>query len=253
MKSPEDNNQLIERYLDGELDKAELQAFEAQVSSDQELASELQLARQARHLVSMAGRSHLSDRLDAFEKEVKEEEETPEFKAFTLPTWMKVAAAAITILMAGWWFYEQPFSSSQQDLFASHFEPYRNPINLRDTESLFGTDWQQAVELYSKGDFENAIPAFKKELDKQNTVSYLSHFYLGISALAKATPDPQQAINAFDQVLASDNDYHQQANWYKGLALLKKGAKKEAREIFEGIIENGHYQKEKAAMLLRDL
>ncbi len=61
----------------------------------------------------------------------------------------------------------------------------------------------------------------------------------------------QRAINSFDIVLQTDNDYRQQAQWYKALALLGINNKKEAIAIFTSIVEKRSYNYTEAEEILK--
>jgi tetratricopeptide (TPR) repeat protein len=64
-------------------------------------------------------------------------------------------------------------------------------------------------------------------------------------------PNLEQAIQNFNAVLASDNDSHQQAEWYKALALLKMEKVEEAKAILTRIVAAKNYQYDEAESILK--
>ena len=69
--------------------------------------------------------------------------------------------------------------------------------------------------------------------------------------MAVQQPELEQAVQNFNTVLATDNDYHQQAQWYKALALLKMEEVEQAKIIFKSIVAAKNYQHEEAESILK--
>ena len=235
----------IDRYLGGHLTPTDQIVFENELATDTELAREVELIKAAKNAVIHAGRVGLKNKLDQFEKEV----ETPVRRIIPF-RWMAAVAAVLVLLVAGIWFSKNNSSASPQQLFAEHFEVYRNPILIRGGENISENNWQAATEAYARGDYGKADSLFQQSLNDSLTVNYLAHYYRGICLLAQPLPDAVSAISEFDEVLKSDTDYRLQAMWYKGLGLSRVGDVGAAKMIFEEIRKVGGYKEKELDEIL---
>ncbi|HFA48853.1 MAG TPA: hypothetical protein ENJ95_07540 [Bacteroidetes bacterium] len=238
----------IEKYIDGKMTAAERTAFKQALSADPELQHELTLERSAREVVKVAGRTALKKKLEQFESEI----ETPVRRIRPFRYWA-VAATVLALFTAGFWFFQNNKTPVPADIFADHFEKYRNPILVRSGENITGNNWEAAIEKYAAGEYAAAAILFQKSLNEKNTIKYLAHFYTGASLLAKPDADVEGAISAFDEVLKSDNDYRQQAMWYKALALLKLDRVGEAKIVLQELEKINDYKKEEVREILKGL
>lgn len=74
-----------------------------------------------------------------------------------------------------------------------------------------------------------------------------------MSYLSQPNPQTKAAISAFNEVLTSDNDYRQQALWYKALAFLHQGEQSQAALVLSKLLEEGDYKNREAASILRQI
>jgi hypothetical protein len=92
------------------------------------------------------------------------------------------------------------------------------------------------------------MEVLKKLNDKDlNATFYMavSYFYLDMNA---------KSITMFDEVLnAQNNVFHEEAKWYKALALIGNGQKEAAKILLNEIAEGNGFYKEKAAAKLREI
>jgi hypothetical protein len=115
----------------------------------------------------------------------------------------------------------------------------------------FPAPFAAAMQKYQAGRYSEAVTLFEQALaDEPANVEAL--FYSSVSYLAVNKPD--KALANLDKVLlAKNHSLLEPAKWYKALAFIKKGDKKNARLLLEQIEkENGAY-KQKAAEALKDL
>lgn len=132
-------------------------------------------------------------------------------------------------------------NTSNETLFASNFTPYKTVLNVRGNEH--GDELlSKGIIAYSNNNFEEAIVNLNAITNK----SYVVNFYLGVSYLGIKHPDGEKALENLNKVLTADNDFKQQATWYKGLALLLTKQTKEAQTIFKKIVEKKWFNYEKA-------
>lgn len=242
----------IEKYLDGLMDSQEQTAFEARLKTDTTLFRAYEDELSARALIKEAGRMELKETLQNIDREVAGGPNEPlQVPGRVMPLWMKRALplAAMIIIFLGVFQYIRSGGISSAEVYNSYFEPYAAPSAVRDSNEEPLENWETAANLYAQKKYREALPYFEKA--QSEVPQYLSEFYRGMSHLSSEAPLYSRAITAFDRVLATDNDYTQQALWYKALALLEIQNKVEAFQILETIVANKSYKHEAAAEILK--
>ena len=242
----------IEKYLDGHMDLNEKTAFETRLKTDITLLKAYEDELSARELIKEAGRLELKETLHNIDREMGNaaSDLAPE-TGRVMPLWMKRALplAAMIIIFLGVFQYMRSGGISSAEVYDSYFEPYAAPSVVRDSNEAPLENWETAANLYAQKKYEVALPYFEKA--QTEVPEYLSEFYRGMSHLSSEAPLYSRAITAFDKVLATDNDYTQQAMWYKALALLEIQNKEEAFRILESIVANQSYNHKAAAEILK--
>ncbi len=239
---------LIDRYINKQMNADELQEFETRLANDKELLDEYKSTIAANEVVNEAGRLELKSTLEAFETQKKSLKDERKI----IPLWIKRGLSLAALLIATIAIYQFGFLSkslSTSEVFESNFEVYSAPSNLRDFSDTRQLSWEDAMTAYEAKNFDESLA--KLDTLVSDIPRYLASFYAGISAMAKSDPDYKMAIKHFDRVLTIDNDYAQQALWYKGLSLLILNRKDEANEIFESIVTSKSYNYKKAEKILK--
>ena len=242
--------QLIEQYLNGQMNAEEIANFKARLQTDEELAKAYALEETARLVIETSGRAELRNRLETYESAFEKKSAPPKQIEPRRRAWWAIAATLLALIALSIWLL-QPGAAESQDLFAANFEVYRAPAPLRG-----GTEqnaWQQASEAYAAANYVQAAKGFQASLQDSAAIPYLSQFYLGLSLLAQQPPRAEAALSAFETTLLSDHDYRQQAMWYQALALIKLERKQEAKNVLVDLAEMGGFKKAEVEELLRAL
>lgn len=237
----------IESYLKGTMNPEEKQAFEKELASDEDLRTSLEEYRLSYKYIEELGRLDLKDRLREIDASMVKDSETGK----VIPLWVKRAlqVAAVALVAFGLFRVFGPSPSLTTDeAFSEYFNTYNSPGVLRDTNASQTLHWQKGVEFYDNGRFDEAIKEF--EHPEAGIPNYLRSFYLGVSYLSQEVPAPGRALDAFDAVLETENDYMEQARWYKALSLIGLKRIEEARTILKDIVSSGAYNKAQAEKLL---
>ncbi|MBT8255454.1 MAG: hypothetical protein KJO23_02850 [Bacteroidia bacterium] len=236
----------IERYLHGKMGGEELLAFDLRLQKDKELANLLQEEQLARKVIREAGRLELKETLQEFENEMPARNMRPR----VIPLWIKRAfpVAAMVIIFFGLYQVFKQNTMTPEVAFDTYFESYAAPSVLRDNEGSAMMNWKQATQLFSDGDYQEAAIYFDRSVGE--VPSYQAEFYKGLSQLSMEAPYFQRAVNSFDRVLETDNDFVQQARWYKALALIGMNKQSEAQPLLKEIVANEAYNHQQAAELL---
>lgn len=134
------------------------------------------------------------------------------------------------------------------DLFASHFEPYKDIISKRGAVDSVSPLLIEAMEHYNQESYEEAIIRFK-QIKKDQPENLAVTFYMGVSCLG--TEKPIQAISHFREVLKQEDIiFGPHAEWYLALSHLKAHNRSKAISLLEDINQtNPRYRSHSANIL----
>jgi len=239
------DQQTIEAYLEQTMTSEERLAFERRLSQEPTLSEAYDNEITARELIKHAGRLELKNALEAFDNQMQD----APVQRKVIPLWAKNAmrVAALLILFAGVYQVFLTFGGvNTSKVYDTYFEAYEAPSLERGGNE--SPNWKLVVASYRNETYKEALPFLEKS--QGEVPDYLIAFYTGISLMAVQQPNLEQAVQNFNTVLATDNDYHQQAEWYKALALLKMEKKEEALILLKRIVAAKNYQHEEAAAIL---
>lgn len=236
----------IEEYLEGMMTSEEKLVFEQRLSQEPALSKAHEMEISARELIMQAGRLELKNTLEALDAQIQNE---PIQKSL-MPMWVKNSmrvAALLILFVAVYQVFLNSDAVNTSEVYDTYFETYAAPSLERDGRT--DLNWNLVVESYQNEAYKEALVFLKKS--EGEVPDYLIDFYTGMSLMAVQPPEFGLAVQNFDKVLATDNDYHQQAEWYMGLALLKMEKEEEAVVLFKRIVAAKNYQYEEAKSILK--
>lgn len=245
--STENDIDRFEAYLANRLPAQERHAFEEQLAKDIALAAAFRDFRAAHDLVVLAGERDLKEKLHAIHTDVTKARTG---RVIQMRGWLGIAASVLVVLAAAYLFFGRV--QSPQDLYAEHFSPYPAPDLMRSGGSEASQAWARFGAAYAAHRYDEALVTLNS-IAPDAVPAYLLSFYRGQCELLKEPPDPQAAIEAFEEVLATYNEMQVLAHWYIGLAALKAGDASLAREHFGAIAKPGGYKAAEARTLLEEL
>ncbi len=242
---------LIDQYLSGSLDAEEKAHFEQRLAEDPQVAEAVELEKQLRQMVVVAGRRDLLSKMEKWEAQ-NQEPSAQGKRRWLYPLSIAVASLAIfiisTLALNSW---KQTLEG--QAAFDQYFEVYRSPINRRGVaEDTAALAFNQVMIFYQSQNYPQAINGLQKIMASSDaTPDYLVQFYLGMSHLAQSPSEALPAIAAFQKVGSSQNDYQQQAFWYLALAELQLEDWPNCRKHLQQLISYQDYKKLEAQALLK--
>ncbi len=232
----------IGRYLEGTMSPEEVKAFENEVSNNTALKEALEEEKTARNLITAVGRLELKDTFEGYEAEMESTLPKHQQEVRVIPLWVRRAipmAAMIAVFVGVYWFMLGDDVTSDK-VYTTYFETYEAPTALRDSQTDTPVHWNTAVRYYNEGKYDEALRNFLKS-EEEDIPEYLIDFYAGMCSLSIEEPNYNTAVNYFLEVERGDNDYREQAMWYRGLALLGNGEKHKALAVFHTIVESQSY------------
>ncbi len=216
------DHDMINRYLDGELNADEIKAFESQMQSDASLKNEVELYRDINETLKMKlypGENEMALRntLDAmrspyFSKEIVSDQPKGKIIPFRRARWIAAAAAVfIGIVTLTIW------SPWKKDLYQQYASIQMPAVVERGTpaDSLL----KQATENFNDKKFAAAVPLFEKILknDPQNT---FADYYYAIALLESG--QTEKSRNELTQLSNGSSLFRDDAVFYMALSYLKE-------------------------------
>jgi tetratricopeptide (TPR) repeat protein len=220
---------LIERYLEGNLDDDEVSIVENRLKTDplfKQHFDEHQL------LIEAIEQQSLKDKLSEFHAEVEQRpgpfEVKKQRKQFAFVRNFAIAASVIVLLgLSGYLiFFNKP---QNLKLYAKYFKPDPGLATTMSGSAQF--EFYDAMVNYKRGDYDKAISKWETLLSKTNENDTLNYF-LGVAYLAK-----NETGKALDYLMKTTTDtisvFKEDAFYYAGLAYLKTGQMDKAIRFFK--------------------
>ena len=240
----EKNLDWLEAYLSGEMSESERIAAQAKIKENPEIQAQLSDLEDMYTVLKVHNRNLLKKTLQKADQETKSRTAAPK------QVFMKYAigiAASIILLFVAYWFLQS--SSSPQELFAAHFEPYPNYEIVRGEENQ--NSFSKAMYAYDQNDYRNAISLMESLLEKESKQEDLL-LYLGVAYLAnQQTQSAIQTLQELHQL--PSQKYEAQSNWYLAMAYLQSGNAEQAKIYLKKLIEESSTYQEKAQKILKQL
>lgn len=268
----EDNQlNIIERFLNGELQGSELEGFEYRLDADEDLAAEVEQQRQAKLAAEVyfqeklmqemlaKGQRMLKEQKHRSVPEVEAEEKVvplkPSINRSRRLSWMAAAASALIILsIAGWQFGWFELNRTDPVAVVSSYYELEGVTNSGLLNfSIEENTLTEAIEAFERQDFQKALLGFNELLadpsfPQKNKVLLLS----GIALTQTGASD--QAIQRFGEIPSSARTFYLEAQWQKAYTLWKNDDKVAAMETWSSIADDpSHPRQNDAQAILKKL
>lgn len=241
---------LIDRYLKGDMNSSERNDFEKLIKEDYEIRETIELQKLILEEIKQK---------ESFDKIIKEGEKPtiPLFKVLSF----SMAAVIIGILI---W---QPWFLSNDKIFNSYMTilEIKDPREISYTSSdLRGeeceyqnltndecVDVRIAIRHYEIGNFENASKIFESVLNPVRK-NYELSLYMAISQLKSGKVD--QCITTLNEISNSRNDsIKETANYYLALSYIHLGDLSTAKSILKSLINNKGEYSDRSNQILKKM
>ncbi len=238
-----DYEKLIEKYFFGEMDAKETQAFETKLEIDDVLMKLYDEFVLAKKLVEEAGRLELRAQLESIDKDLTES------KSPVIPIWTKsvIRIAAIVVIALGIYHFGFNQSRTGPEIFYDQYEAYSVPSGERSSGLSGDESWLEALDLYKNEKYQAALELMN-QIEDPISESQLQ-FYRGLCFLS--LKNPEMAMQEFNQVLLSDSDYKEHAQWYLALTFLLDSELEGASELLKQIDSAGGFYANRAKKILK--
>jgi hypothetical protein len=225
-------NELFDLYHFGNMSTPERNAFEEKLRTDSSFQEEYTTYLKSVEMINLLGVRN------DIEKIIKAG--SPPRKLYAHRTvWLSIAASLALIVVVVL-FKNRSQGDSTASLANSYYQPYPDLVATRGTATALSA----ALEVYSKGDYGQALQLLKKNTSSDTTI-----FYSGICYISLSKPD--SALYMFDK-LTSQSLFYSQTSWYSAIALLLKGDSETAADRLRQI-KSQQFRYAESQELLRKL
>jgi len=240
-----DTYKYIEDYIDGDLNKNELESLLDELNNDKTMVEELNLRSEINNVIHDTGFSELKYILDQQKSTDRQSYASHSIRRDIMKTWhMAAASFALVIVAGGLWYILSNKPYTTEILVGRYYKPAQSIGQVRGQVSGNET-LAKAFNFYKQNDYHSALEYFSS-LDNQIT----SKFYSGICLIELKKYD--DAIDSFKAVVDdNDNLYVEQSDWYLGLIYLMNNQKKDAIEQFNKISNSDSYYADQAKEIIK--
>jgi len=224
---------LIEKYLNDDLDRLEVALFDETLENDEEFVRELNdMELLVAGIRKSAESTTLEEKLARFDSSIKIMEENEElnnkapffdFEHIKKYSWA-IAASITLILVTSVSLFNINPTPSHQKLYAEYYKPFENYGQKRAPENLTKDHWKEALYYYDNGMYQEALDRFDQIIvsDYKQLVNHprysLYKLYKG-NTLMKLNQH-RQAVTLFEGIINDDDGMIMQAKWYLSMCYL---------------------------------
>ncbi len=236
-----DRTLLIDRYIAGKLEDAELWEFKTNIENDASLAQEVELRKEIYSTINNSKKMELLNTLNV----ISAKKQTRFFRINIHSRQVQAFAASVIVflIVGAGLLTNSVFNSniSNYEIYTEYFIDEGSILSTRSNTEASNNIVESGVSLYSEGNFEEAILLFDSNPD-----NVIARLYCGLSYMKLDKFD--SAEKQFNYIIKhNDNLFIDQAEWNLGLSYLASNKAEQASEIFTKISdENGAYSKQAA-------
>jgi TolA-binding protein len=237
----------IERYLEGNMQTAEKEWFEAELEGNPGLKKELELRRKVNRYVDNQDAIAFRDAL--MNAEQRHRKDAAKRKAATKQI-VQYAAIFVGLILIGSITLYIRNNKDTADI-ATRYSPEYSPLAAyRSTSANLYLDkaYITATEYYNSGNYNEAIIWFNRIVDPDMQVEFL----LGSSQMHVSKYN--EAIGSFNKVVEdNDNLFIEDASFYLSVCYIQTGQQDRATELLRAIVNSENRHKKDARKLLRKI
>lgn len=251
---------LIEKYLNKNLDMKEVKLFHETLENDEEFVRELNdMELLIAGIKKAANQTSFEEKLERFETSMKPMENEDEEKNKTIffdfdhiKKYSWVIAASITLIMVtSIALFNINTTPSHQKLYAAYYAPFENYGNKRSLEKTKQNHWKDALFYYDNAQYEKALENFNNININKSAINYPSFpLYKGNTLVMLDKHDEAKSI--FLQMLEDDDGMIIQAKWFLSMCYLYENNTEKLIPLLKEISEIHASSKSKKAQEILD-
>jgi len=238
--------ELIERYIDGDLNAEETKTVEQLIASDPDFKNEYNLRLNVNKAIGEKDIMELRYKLSMIHRQ-ETSHSIGIIRHLFEKKWHLVAASITILAIIGSFLLNNLNNQGSDQLFEKYYSSENAVFTTRSGENPENSDLTVGLQKFQKQNYNEAINLLKKNRD-----NVVSQYYLGISYIE--TKQFTEAKAAFHYILEQESNlFTEQAQWYKGLCLLKLDQLEDAKQLFTDIINSNSIYNNNASEILKKL
>jgi tetratricopeptide (TPR) repeat protein len=232
------NEEHIENFLNGELQKEEILSIEERMARDSEFKNSVMMQKAIMKGFSNKRKKDFRHKLQELERSMGPVKQKSGNRIYMYRIGA-VAAVLLLLLVAKLVIQTSPMNK--------YFEPYPNyaaPVQRGDDSFNKG---REAFLFYEEGDFKSALEEFKN-LPESDTIAFYK------AQCLMATGDLGNASTLLERLIIDrESVFLEQSNWYLALLYLENGNSEQAKVSLEYLVDHSGFHSEEAKTLLKSL
>ena len=220
--------ELIDRYLDGELPEGELRQFEQRLLQDAEWKEKTESCRLIRIGIAEAG---LSEKINEWNTGKKKQDAaeggTRPAAIRPLLKWAVAACLVVALSVGAWWWNSRP--GANEKTYLAFYQPDPGLLTVMGPADAY--QFEQAMVHYKAGEYAEAVAAWEALKNTYPAADTL-HYFIASAWQAQQQWDKAEA-NYLVVVKDNNSPLYKEACWYLGLLYLHNSRLDEARKWIE--------------------
>ncbi|MFV0376452.1 MAG: tetratricopeptide repeat protein [Mangrovibacterium sp.] len=243
----------LDRFVQMELNDDDLASFESELTTNPDLAAELELYRDSDQAGAETDVMNLRNKLSEISKDIVREKRKERTFVSKIPGSrfaVGAVAASLILFISITSLLSRHTPTSESELYSQFFSPYEATGIFRSGDNM-DSKLSLALHTYNEGQLNESMELFKQILETEPD-NPVSNFYLGMAC--QETGNYPAAIKSYQRViLANNNLFVEQAQWYAALCGLQTENRKKVYKQFQQIAEQNSYYSPKAMAILQEL
>lgn len=242
--------ELIEKYLNNELDKSEKAEVEERLKNDVSFKETFKWYKEMNSsLPSITAKDAKAQAKGWLLQDRAKHEQL--LKKGSNTKWLILGLLVLLGLCALLYFFKANPPKVDPIQYADTLleQPYKSPIILRNNSN---DEWSKLIPLYKTKKYPEFIVRLKPRILDQSATNE-QVFYYALSHLYVNPINCNLPIPLFTQLIQSKTGFEDQALWFRSLAHLKCNDEETAKQDLQQVINKGNFKVKEAKQLLSNL
>lgn len=239
---------LIEKFLDGKLNKKEINNFREMLVINEELKKALNLVTEVDQYLGDLDEANFRNEL---EKIIRKESRTNKifFRKFLLSPLTKYAASIILLIAVAIFLNNYIIPDKSTRLYNKFYQPYEYSIVARSKEnSDLNKEFINALKEYNSGNYKNAVHYFDQVL-KKDSQYIIAGLLIAICYIEQE--ETTRAKTMLSEIISIDNYLlNETASWYLAMCFIKENDFSNAVIVLKELTSYNNYYQTNAQRLL---
>lgn len=247
MKIPEEQFELIVKYVDADLQEAERESFNELMLSSEPFRKELLEVEMIIASIKAIAHKQNVQRVKNIIRKLDEDKKTKRHKKLRTPARLGIAASITLLALFTYLGINRSNPVDKSSIFQTYYEPYPSGRNFRNNAKV-----SKGLEYYGNRQYEKAIPILETEM-KDPGASELIELYIANSYLMTGRFAEAEKVLKSAGVTEAGTLTNQYMLWYLGLTLIQLEKEEEAKEQFRKLSQKGGIYEQEAKAILEVL